>query len=135
MLLENRQGSSGHSANRQQKHSEPGPAHTVATEEHKALWKSQQSRGEGEGGHQKHSTAVIEICISGNTGGRQFKEDSNSMESTEKRGDTTQKTNQRNQAACNWFLLPFCDAKICTEIKFFQGRKKKNEKHFYTCTG
>lgn len=51
--------------------------HMVDTEEHKAFWKSQQSRGEGEGGHQEHGTAVIEICISGNTGGRQFEEDSN----------------------------------------------------------
>lgn len=51
---------------------EPGPGHTMATEEHKALLKSQQSRGEGEGGHQKHSTAVTEICTSENTGRRQF---------------------------------------------------------------
>lgn len=53
-------------------------------QEHKAFWKSQQSRGEGEGGHQKHGTAVIEICISGNTGGRQFAEDSNNKKNTNK---------------------------------------------------
>lgn len=55
-------------------------------------------RGEGEGGHQKHGTAVIEICISGNTAGRQFEEDSNYKKST-KKGETQLKTNQRNQAA------------------------------------
>lgn len=31
----------------------------AATEEHKAFWKSRQSRGEG-GGHQKHGTVVIQ---------------------------------------------------------------------------
>lgn len=86
MWLENRQGSSGHSANRQQNHSwEPGPGHTVATEEHETFWKSQHSWGEGEGGQQKHSMAVTEICISGNTGGRQFEEHSNNKQSTKKR--------------------------------------------------
>lgn len=47
VVLESRQGSSGHSANRQQSRSwELGPGHTVATGEHEAFWKSQQSRGE-----------------------------------------------------------------------------------------
>lgn len=48
-------------------------------------------RGEGKGGHQKHGTAVIEICISGNTAGRQFEEDSNNKKSTKKRGTQLKK--------------------------------------------
>lgn len=71
------------------------------------------------------NTAVIEICISGNTGGRQFKEESNSKKSTKKRGDTTQKTNQRNQAAWNCFLLSFWDGKNLHWNKILSGKKKR----------
>lgn len=89
MLLENRQGSSGHSANRQQKRSwEPGPGHVVGgyrrtqsfleiSAEQGRRWRTPETRHSGD----------TEICISGNTGGTQFEEDSNNKKST-KKGET-----------------------------------------------
>lgn len=90
-------------------------------------------QGRSEGGQQKHGTAVIEICISGNTGGRQFKEDSNNKEST-KKAETQLKNKSKKPSSMKLFFTPFlrCQNLHWNKISFREEKRKRG--NTYTCT-